>query len=153
MKKYLKYIIIVIILVVISLILVIIKTNKKETACFENINLEEIYNEINSSTSSSFEIVDESSVTMYLPLDYYLIDDYILAVNSNDEEEFFIIMKNLDQNQLNYLEELVNSRKDLNKDKYKDTKINTYNKITYVAFSSENDATIEGIIRNFVYCD
>ena len=154
MKKYLLTVIALLLVAVIALIL--LKFNNKkddENSCIDGLDLQEIYLSISLSTNSVFDIQDESLITNYLPLDFSGLDEYLLATRQDVLDEYFIIIKDLDNEQIDFLNTVVDNQKNIYPERFEKAKINTHNNITYVIFSDEYSSVIEGIIRSYIYCE
>ena len=153
MKKYIISIALLIIILVLVLIGLRFNNKKSKNNCTDDIGLEEIYYSINSSTNSSFEIVDENNVMTYLPLDFYKSDEYLIASRQDKPQEFYVIIKNLGVEQLEFLKIFIDNYNKGHGEELKDAKLNTHNGFTYVVFSSEYSSVIDGIIRSYMYCE
>lgn len=150
MKKNIKYILYVLTVLIIITIILYLIFNKKENNC-DNFDLEELFFEINLATSNSFKIEEGQDISKNIPITLPKETDYLFSLDSDDENEFFLVIRNLDSDKILELENFVETNNDLYKDnKIKFVKDDIY---TYLISSKEHASTIEGIIRSYIYCN
>lgn len=154
MKKYVVLISTSILVIAIILILLNFfnKTDKK-TSCIDKINLEEIYEKINSLSDGLFEKVDYNFESQYSLINFSKSDYYLIARVIDNPEEYFIIIKNLDENEMSVLKSIVDKMKTKEPEKFEYLELKTYNGITYISFSPTHYQFINSIIENYIYCE
>lgn len=150
MKKNIKYILYVLTVLIIITIILSLIFNKKENRC-DDFALEELFFEINLATSNSFKIEEGQDISKNIPITLPKETDYLFSLDSDDENEFFLVIRNLDSDKILELENFVKINNDLYEDnKIKFIKDNIY---TYIISSKQHESTIEGIIRSYIYCN
>lgn len=154
MKKYIKYLIPLTLIFILSILIFIVNINNNnlKNNCYGKINIEDIFNDINSFNKDQFVIIENSEATNYLPIDYSKANKYIFGVNEQSNE-FIVIIDKLDKIEYNLLSQYIDK---LNEQigeytlKYRLMKEKDY--IIVTALKEENSSYL-GILRSYVYCE
>lgn len=112
----------------------------------EYFGFEDIIVEINSATNHSF--LSGRDLTSYIPVSLTKDIKYTFAVNAENEQEYFIIIKDISEKDL---KEFKNTLGLINIGE-KDLEIKQVGNYTYIISSNQNYSTIDGIIRSFSTC-
>lgn len=150
MKKYIKYLIpSILIVILLVLILLVNDTKTINSSCYNSIDIQDIYSDINSFNGDVFSIVDKGMENLYLPVDFSSAEDYIVAANM-ENNEFFIILYKLSTNQLDSLQQFIDEvKKDSIDVKY--TLITEKDYVIVTALRNSN-SSFKGILNSYVYC-
>lgn len=154
MKKNIKLIfiaLIITILVALFIIVIIFKSNKNNKC--ENIDLLDVFYDINNFYDSEFYEIDLDSYNTY-PIFIQLesAKEYLYSISSKDNKEYFVILKDIKESDIEVLKDFVKV-KQANNDKYYDnTKVVTKNNYTYMIVSLEKNLIIEQIINKKIEC-
>jgi len=152
-RKYTKLIIISLIVLVLAISTTIILLNTRDKDdCYDDIVLEDISYTIGNFTNDSFSVVEKSKTSLYLPLEFSRASDYLLAHSTSNPSEFYLIAKDLEESQIEYLKKLIDVYKENDISKYGDVEVKQYNNFVYVAFSYDYEDTISNIIESYIYC-
>ena len=151
MKKNIKLLIIIVLLICLIVCILLTKyfiNNTKLNEC-EDFKLEDIVLDVNMATDNNFLISNDNTMSLYIPMIFSENTDYIFASIENSKDDYFLIAKDLNENEFFELESFV----EIKKDNDNQVKINKYNEYTYVIGSDDYESTIEGIIRSYIYCE
>lgn len=150
MKKYIKYLIPSILIVILLVLILLVNTSESiNSSCYNNINIQDIYSDINSFNKGVFSTVDKGMGNLYLPVDFSSAEDYIVAVNM-ENNEFFIILYKLSTSQLESLQRFINEVKKNSID-VKYTLIKEKDYVIVTALKNPN-SSFKGILNSYVYC-
>lgn len=153
MKKNMKFIISGFLfgcLIVCLLIINILMGGTEEKKC-NNFGLETLVNEINLATNNKFTNVLNDDMSMYVPVAFSTETNYIFSHSDEIGSDYFIIAQSLNESELFDLESFIKTHNRLYADKQ--IKIETHGEYTYAIFSEKYVSIIEGIIRNYIYCN
>jgi len=140
-KKFLIFIS-VLIIISIAIIFVINREEKKEEP--KGFLFEEVLEEINLALDGDvFTEILDMRISHYIPISK--IDNLLLAINHSNENEYFLLGKNLDNEQRLQLESMYSNKGDDSSIFYSD------DEYLYFIKSEQNLYMIEGIINSFIY--
>ncbi len=149
MKKKLSIIIVaIIVLIIIFIVLIPKKELPSECADFE---LEEVLLEINLATGNRFNSLETKEISEKLPIGFLNETDYIFSYNIESDNEYFILARNLSENELFDLKNHIDTNNELYEDnQIKLVEIGIY---VYAIWPSQYDSVIDGIIRSYIHCE
>lgn len=132
-------------LIVLSIAIIIIdKTKEKKEDVDETFKLGDIYEEVNLASNQSFEEISKDKITMYLPVSFSSEEDFLYAVDVDNQNEYFFVAMNLSLEDQTKLKNFRSNKAEKNFIFYADQKY------TYLIKSSEYSDVIEGIIKSFI---
>jgi len=152
MKKNMKFVIFLILVCLIVCLFIVklfLNTSKEETC--NNFDLNDLVNEINLATNNSFTNLQNSNMSMYIPVSFTKDVNYIFLNTPEKETEYFIIAQNLSENELLDLNDFVETNNKLYENNQ--IKMGTHGEYTYAIYSDRYNSIIEGIIRSYIYCN
>lgn len=148
-----KKIIIISILILITSIVVFlfIKPDKKKDECF--IDYDKTLNDINDFYMNQFNPIDLSFEKPIILTNIVNVENVLYAVNTTDENEYFVIMKDISEHDIEMLKEEVSIQKNLSNKYFNKAEVITKSNYTYLVVSLDKTSIIRGIISSNIYCE
>jgi len=141
MKKY-KFLIFISILLLIIGIIITIKLLFKEEQKSEELSFGDVIEEISLASNNNFNQISKNDITRYIPINLSYKDNYIFAVDIDNNDEYFLLANNLTKEQQSQIKQLSIQKESVIF--YSDENY------TYLINSEEYLYMIEGIIKSFI---
>lgn len=146
-KKILMFIVLLVSLLICVFALSLIKNNYKDSLC-DKFDYESMLIDINVITQRNFQQIDILEISSYMPID--LLDEYNSIFYVDKEfDEYFAISKKVSAEKEKKLKDFIENEKKRNIN----IELGGNDTYTYIINSDRKSSTIEGIIRNYIYCE
>lgn len=148
-----KKIIIIILLILFATIAIFLFINLKQKKVDCNIDFDKTFNDINEFYMNEFELFDLNFEKPIILININNSKDILYAVSKVDPNEYFVIMKDISEEEIKLLQDEINIQKELSNKYFDNTKIITKSNYTYFVVSQEKTSIIKGIISSNILCE
>lgn len=148
-----KKIIILFIVILLGLVGLFIFIKPKEEKIECKIDFNKVLNDVNEFYSNEFEPLDLSFEKPNILVNITNTEDVLYAISYKDINEYFVILKDLSEEEISLLEEEIKLQKELSNEYFMDSEIITKSNYTYLVVSLEKNSIIKGIINSNIYCE
>lgn len=150
MKKKIIGLIIILTLILLLAYFVLKKPKENDKIC--KIEFDKILNEVNDFYLGTFNNEDLSIEKPNILLDIVDVENILYAVNQVDINEYFIVIKNISDSEINLLEEKIKDQQDLSNPYFINTKLISEDGYAYFIVSLEKTSIIESLIKLGISC-
>ena len=129
--------------------------NNKDSSlkCYDEVDFNDVFQDISSSTIGSFTISDSSEIYNKFFIDWDSIEKKMILINTENEHSYFALISDPNEVNKKIIEKELNIYKEKYYEFYKNSVLNHINGYTYVVVSNEYANTIEGIIQSYMNCE
>lgn len=148
-----KKIIIIFILVLLVSIAIFLFTKPKEQKIECMMDFDKTFNDVNEFYINEFELIDLSFDLPNILFNIVDTKNVLYAVSINDVNEYFVILKDISEQEKETLKKEIEVQKELSNQYFTNTEIITKNNYTYFVVSKNKTSIIKGIISSNIYCE